>query len=113
MASRSLDLLATQRDSSHDEGAADPNADAATSRRVRLVASRPELFLAFPDEVVQDAGVRWNHHRPNTIPSSDQRGHVRLSYRTSSSVRQNSYAVNSFEPRSLEPGRMALATMDV
>ena len=26
MASRSLDLLATQRDSSHDEGAADPNA---------------------------------------------------------------------------------------
>ena len=71
MASRSLDLLATQRRSGHDEGVTEPNADPASSRSLRLIAPRPELFLAVPDEVVQDAGVRWNHHRLNTVPSSD------------------------------------------
>ena len=77
MASRPLDLLATQRRSGHDEGVAEPDADATRSRCLRRRAARPELFLAVPDEVVQDAGVRWKHHRLNTVPSSDHSGLVR------------------------------------
>jgi len=71
MASRPLDLLATQRRSGRDKRVAEPNADAASGRGHRRRVPRPELFLAVPDEVVQDAGVRWKHHRLNTVPSSD------------------------------------------
>ena len=98
MASGPLDLLATQRRSGHDEGAAEPDADAASGRSLRLVASRPELFLAVPDKVVQDAGVRWNHHRLNTVPSSDQTGYVRLCYELRVSVRDSSDLVKPFGP---------------
>ena len=56
-ANRSLDPLATQRDSGHDQRVTDANAQPVTTARLRLVRLRPQLLLAFPDEMVQDAGV--------------------------------------------------------
>ena len=101
MASGSLDLLATQRGSGHDERATEPDTDTATGRVLRLPASRPELFLAVPDEVVQDAGVRWKHHRLNTVPSSDQCVMFEQFPNACDIIRRSSYDVNPFEHGSL------------
>lgn len=72
MASGNFDLLAAQRASGHDQRATESNAQAARVTALRPQRPSAELLLAFADQLVQDAGIRLDHHRSVTVPSSER-----------------------------------------
>jgi crossover junction endodeoxyribonuclease RuvC len=50
---------------------ADADAKRSPGRGLAKPRRHPQARLAFPDEVVQDAGIRHVYHRSITVPSSD------------------------------------------
>jgi len=69
--SRDLDLLTTQHASGHDQRVTNAHPYSGSVAGLRLARPTAQLFLAIPDYVFQDAGVRCEDHCCGTVPSSD------------------------------------------